>query len=1317
MKLVFFNSFKIFISKLILFKLSLIFSIYSRVSLTECSKDKPFLKDGKCFNRFESNCTFDTCLIGNKTVKTQLLNNVIKAGGKDSRYVSFASNQNGDLIFSTFSFPKSTKRIFYGIKSDGRPLFKNKINEECYSKILNSTNNSLFSYEYESLIIKLSGNNNTCKEYLLTVGKSKSNAEIYDFDNNEIYDKDIASFAKNQEVASFRNLAIFFYSEGNNYYYLFGFILKINSTLKYCLQTHRFSSLNDFKQNYTVVNGKCVDESINKKTGISCYITINKCIICAFLNKNKNYKIVALNETFDVLNGNTLEFQNQITEFDNPFYKAIHIHEEIGAFFHFEKNSQIKVRMRFLKYDLNKITINLNATLELISFNNLQILANDLIKLNKNKLCFVNAGDRNKTINIILISLYANYGKVTTRYYSIKIYDLYGYIFHKDIKMHNYKNFISLAFSYCLSENCQNDFNDAHFSAFMILGYPNSTDNTSNLYQFLLDNNNLTINDFYINLTQYILIENNLFGYIFSGVVILDIINYNDEPKLISSKSPNQISVNYSLEEDEIIKLKFNQSDYYNSFNYSIKYIYKVTEPNISIYNQYPETMWKAGTVNDFNISEYFGKISYHNIYLEKDLTETCEDFNCSLCLSNRQNYCISCINENFTINDLTKEKICSEIINEEELEIEYLYQGKENIKNIIEDIINSIEIGKHYKMIGNDFIMLIRPINSDFINSSARVNFSTCEDILRTYYNISKDSIITFIQVEINNTNEHSLINQVEYEAYDDKRQKLNLSICNDATIQILYSIIPNSSLNISSINSFKDLNIDILNLKDKFFNDICMSYSSSDKDVTLSDRIIDFYQNYSLCDENCLFDEIDLISMTISCNCSVKTNLKITEPSLKLQQLEDVEKALAFGIIKCYNLAFSWKDKKNNIGFWLFCFFETSHITSFIIYFCKGIETVKDYIFNQIKECQHIKTNNNLNENQNKIIKRKRPLKKSKIKINKAAPQKRKENKNKNLKGDKSNDNSSINKMKTSYRDIIPKSKSAIYKKEKKISIATTQEGGTKKKYSSKETKIINLNLININLNNNTLINLDSLSNYILNIYTFEQAIKKDFRQLCTIFYIYLLTKQAIFHAFLYKSPLVLFPLRFCLLIFIISSDFALNALFYFDDKISERYRYTKNILLFALTKNVSIILLSTFIGFIFLTLCTKLSTSINDIKEVFIKEEQLVKKDKNQQIDENRIKKGIEDILKKYKIKVIILVVVQNLLLLFFWYYVTIFCHVYYKTQKSWIVDSLLSMIFRIIIDCLLCIFFAKLYRLGVESNILCIYKISLVFYSFG
>ena len=262
----------------------------------------------------------------------------------------------------------------------------------------------------------------------------------------------------------------------------------------------------------------------------------------------------------------------------------------------------------------------------------------------------------------------------------------------------------------------------------------------------------------------------------------------------------------------------------------------------------------------------------------------------------------------------------------------------------------------------------------------------------------------------------------------------------------------------------------------------------------------------------------------------------------------------------------------------------------------------------------------------------------------------------------------------------------------------------------------KIINLNLINLNLNKNANKDSSSPSNYILNVYTFKEAIKEDLRSVCLIFYIYLLTKQAIFHAFLFKSSLVLFPLRFCQLIFIISCDFALNAFFYFDNKISEKYRYTKNIFLFALTKNVTIILLSTFIGFVLLTLFTKLSNSINEIREVFKKEEQMFRKNKNHQINEKGIKKVIENILKKYKIKVIILIVIQFLLILFFWYYVTVFCHVYYNTQTSWILDSIFSMLFRIIIDSLLCLFFAKLYRVAIESNIEWIYKVSLFFYSF-
>ena len=273
---------------------------------------------------------------------------------------------------------------------------------------------------------------------------------------------------------------------------------------------------------------------------------------------------------------------------------------------------------------------------------------------------------------------------------------------------------------------------------------------------------------------------------------------------------------------------------------------------------------------------------------------------------------------------------------------------------------------------------------------------------------------------------------------------------------------------------------------------------------------------------------------------------------------------------------------------------------------------------------------------------------------------------------------------------------------------------------KNNKKEKDNFNLNLITINLNNYNIINVsNSKSNNILNICSFDEAKKKDYRSLLKIMYIYLLTKQAIFHAFLYRSSLELFTLRLCLLIFIISNDFALNALFYFDDKISEKYRYKKNIILFALTKNVTIILLSTFIGFVILTLFTYLSNTTNSIREVFQKEEEKIKENKKYKVSDKRKKEiqgKIENILKKYQIKIIINIIIQEFLLLFFWYYVTIFCHVYSSTQLSWIIDSILTMIFRIIIDVILCLFFAKLYGVAISTDIYWIYKVWLFFYSF-
>ena len=184
--------------------------------------------------------------------------------------------------------------------------------------------------------------------------------------------------------------------------------------------------------------------------------------------------------------------------------------------------------------------------------------------------------------------------------------------------------------------------------------------------------------------------------------------------------------------------------------------------------------------------------------------------------------------------------------------------------------------------------------------------------------------------------------------------------------------------------------------------------------------------------------------------------------------------------------------------------------------------------------------------------------------------------------------------------------------------------------------------------------------------------------------------------------------------------SSDLALNALFYFNDNISKKYRNAKNLFLFTFSDNITIIILSTFIGFILLTLLSKLSNSINSIKDIFKKEEEKIINDNKYIVTEKRKKEiivEIDEILRKYKIKVIILISIEFILFLFFWYFVTAFCHVYASTQTSWLLDSLISILSRTIIELLISLGLAKLYKVALVGEIHCLYKFVMFLYNFG
>jgi len=447
-----------------------------------------------------------------------IINNIIFFKEENFRYLSFATYSNGDMIFSSTAFPQNKTRIFYGFKKNGRPFFQN---EESYFYSKSLTNNWKEKFESDILPIKLSDGSE--KEYLISTGNKESFVEIYDFENNNIYTKSMTNFTK-YYVESFRNMGIFLSSNNKDYYYLFGYTINENNILKYSVQIHKFNEIQNFYSYQTCQNEEKIDNVNNKRDGISCFITNNKIIICFYLTKSSyishvNYNIIALEIN--------LQQKGSISTFsdynnDNPFYRCIHLKEEVGVFSYYYRNSYgiYYPILLFKQFSNNQIT---DFTIPKIYLNYEQfitsLLTNDLIKLKEDKICFSSILKNKTTIYIILINLFDD-TRYKVRYYSINLYNIYNYKIFFDIRTHNYNNFIAFAFSFCKNSIACNADENEHFAALMLFSYPNSTDSSSDLYEFLINNYNSTINDFNVNLENQVRIENNIFGYVFDRILI-----------------------------------------------------------------------------------------------------------------------------------------------------------------------------------------------------------------------------------------------------------------------------------------------------------------------------------------------------------------------------------------------------------------------------------------------------------------------------------------------------------------------------------------------------------------------------------------------------------------------------------------------------------------------------------------------------------------------------------------------------------------------------------------------------------------------------
>ena len=654
------------------------------------------------------------------------------------------------------------------------------------------------------------------------------------------------------------------------------------------------------------------------------------------------------------------------------------------------------------------------------------------------------------------------------------------------------------------------------------------------------------------------------------------------------------------------------------------------------------------------------------------------------------------------------------------------LYEMTKNLSKIVEEI----NFDNIYFMKSKDYLIKINPINNkDIYNNSTHIDFSECEKTLRRINNISPLKELFLVTLEIYKKDEKSLTNQVEYEVYDDQKRKLDLSVCQNDEINIYYSISNKTFLDKDKIKYFLDLGIDILNSNDVFFNDICYPYSEKSVDIILNDRIEDIYQNYSMCDNNCNYNKIDLASMTITCKCGTKRVVNSQLEKLTFDHiLLDIISNSSIGVVKCYNLVFNFSNKLENIGFWIFSILFLIN-TSFVIhYFINGIIPIKKYIVSEMvkynyldnfhnpnKKAKNRKVNIfNFSNNQSNIhmdLKLKKDeytnynIDKKLIELNKY--NNRKKGFHIKIYKRKLNDLNSNSKEKSSLNSI-----NKITSSNKYIQL----------KMSEKEKENIKTEnqyfMIQINANNSKN-NKPPESKFYLNNYDYEEALQYDKRTFGSIYYICLLSKENILNIIYIKSPLELTSLRLCIFVFMYSCDLTFNTMFYFNSNISDRYHYEgKNLFWFSLLNNVAITIISSILSFFLSITLEFLTNSKEEIEEIFRKEEKKMRKDSKYIVSKATKKKilmNIYDIIKNLKIKILFFIILECSLLLFFFYFVTAFCEVYQNTQISWLCDSFVSFILSFPIEFLLAFLNASFYKLSLAKKSSLLYKIVMVFYN--
>ena len=160
---------------------------------------------------------------------------------------------------------------------------------------------------------------------------------------------------------------------------------------------------------------------------------------------------------------------------------------------------------------------------------------------------------------------------------------------------------------------------------------------------------------------------------------------------------------------------------------------------------------------------------------------------------------------------------------------------------------------------------------------------------------------------------------------------------------------------LNIERILFAQKSNIDLFNIHSEFFEDICFKFKSEKgSDVTLETRLMEYYQNITLCNINqnahYMYFNYNETLKTLVYTCAYGFYKDEKEKNDYIEKIDQkvnlVFKNSNFKVITCYKELFNYKQIYKNYGFMICAFVLLMQLIFFLSYCCVGTKPLKKQI-----------------------------------------------------------------------------------------------------------------------------------------------------------------------------------------------------------------------------------------------------------------------------------------------------------------------------------------------------------------------------------